>query len=567
MVTAPNCRVCSGALELAWRGRVAFAPSSIAFAPTCHATGEHGDLLRCLECGTVQQPALPNGEALLELYRDMSDEAYLEEEAGRREAARRILDLVAEQVARGQLLDVGCGHGLLLDEARSRGYDVVGLELARSAAAHARDVLGLRVRETTLDDPTLDDERFAVIVLADVLEHVDDPCATLDRCTSLLAEGGAIVVITPDPASLVARLAGRRWWALLPAHTFLIPHRTLLELLTGRGLVVSRVAPFVRSFTPSYWLAGLAERLPFKRQKHHTAAGTPRRLWSLPLGDECVVIARQVTVQEPAQALATPRGKPLSVHAVLPAYKAARTVSQVAEEMPVRAIDRALLVDDASPDETTSAALAAGFSVLRHPTNRGYGANQKSCYVRAALDGADIVVMVHGDNQYDPSLLAQMVRPIEDGVADVVIGSRLLQDKAIAGGMPRWKWVGNRALTWVENKAFRQSFSEYHTGYRAFRVDTLRGIAFCRNNDDFVFDQQVFAQLIATDARIAELAIPTRYFLEASSVSFQDSVVYGLKTLGVLARYRLHGRTGRWTILRGPAVSLPSVAASPAAPR
>ena len=142
-------------------------------------------------------------------------------------------------------------------------------------------------------------------------------------------------------------------------------------------------------------------------------------------------------------------------------------------------------------------ALRDGLDVLRHPANRGYGANQKTCYVRALLDGADIVVMVHADNQYDPALVAEMVAPIQAGDADVVIGSRLLEDRAIAGGMPRWKWLGNRLLTGIENRAFGVRFSEYHTGYRAFSADFLRSIPFLRNSDDFVFDQEIFAQMLA----------------------------------------------------------------------
>jgi glycosyltransferase involved in cell wall biosynthesis len=240
------------------------------------------------------------------------------------------------------------------------------------------------------------------------------------------------------------------------------------------------------------------------------------------------------------------------VHVVLPAYKASDTVSQVAQEFPVPAADRALLVDDASPDATTEAALRVGFEVLVHPSNRGYGANQKTCYVRATLDGADVIVMVHADNQYDPALVAAMVRPILEGNADVVMGSRLLEDEAIAGGMPRWKWAGNRFLTAIENHAFRRSYSEYHTGYRAYSVDFLRSVAFLRNNDGFVFDQEMFAQIVARDARVVELPIPTRYFLEASSVSFRTSVWYGLRTLVVLSRFRLHEKGLRWGPLAPP---------------
>jgi glycosyltransferase involved in cell wall biosynthesis len=250
------------------------------------------------------------------------------------------------------------------------------------------------------------------------------------------------------------------------------------------------------------------------------------------------------------------RGGPVKVHAVIPAHNAERTIVHVAEALPVSAIDRALVVDDASTDGTVAAALAVGLEVLPHPTNRGYGANQKTCYVAAALAGADIVVMVHGDNQYDPALVAAMTAPIERGEADVVIGSRLLHDEAIVGGMPRWKWVGNRGLTIIENAGFRRRFSEYHTGYRAFSLRFLRSVAFLRNSDGFVFDQEIFAQIVAAGARVTELPIPTRYFLEASSVSFADSVEYGLRTLAVLTRFRLDRRHHRWPLLRRPAVAL-----------
>ncbi|MBA2350154.1 MAG: methyltransferase domain-containing protein [Solirubrobacterales bacterium] len=561
MTPPPACRICTGVLSLARPGRPG-PIAAAAFAPSCHEAGAHGDLLRCRECGTVQQPSLPAGEELVGLYREMTDTAYLEQEAGRRQTVRRLLELVGAHVPAGRLLEVGCGHGLLLDEAARLGYEVTGLEPARQAAAHARERYGLDVRELTVDDPSLDEERFDVVVMADVLEHVENPCAALDRCTSLLAEGGVMLIVTPDPSSATARLAGARWWGFLPGHVCLLPHRTLLELLIGRGLLIAADVPLVRSFTPGYWAKGLGERSRMvSRLAERVERHAGDRLWSLTLGDERAVLARRVTVQLPERPLASLRGREHVVCAVLPAYNATRTIARVAEEMPTDAIDRALVVDDASPDETTSASLAAGFEVLRHPSNRGYGANQKSCYVRAALDGADIVVMVHGDNQYDPALVGAMVKPIEEGRADVVIGSRLLKDEAIAGGMPRWKWVGNRFLTRIENAAFGHDYSEYHTGYRAFSVDFLRTIAFTRNNDDFVFDQQIFAQITARGARVVELAIPTRYFLEASSVSFGDSVVYGLKTLGVLARYRLNRRRrGGWALLRQPAIRLEPVA-------
>jgi SAM-dependent methyltransferase len=489
----------------------------------------------------------------------MHDAAYLAEEAGRRATARRLLGLIGRHVPAGRLLDVGCGHGLLLDEARRLGYDVAGLELSRMASEHAREVLGLEVAEETLEAAAARDARYDVVVLADVLEHLDDPAAALAGCASMLAEGGVLCVVTPDPASATARIAGDRWWGLVPAHTCLLPRRTLRELLAATGLVISNDVPLVRSFALRYWLAGLSERGGGAARVLRAVARTPLggRTVSLSLGDERVVLAHRVPVTRAPQPLV--RGEAGNhVTVVLPAYRAADTIAAVAAEMPVESVDRALLVDDASPDDTSAVALRAGLDVLRHPANRGYGANQKTCYVRALLDGAEIVVMVHADNQYDPALVERMVKPIEAGLADVVIGSRLLEDEAIVGGMPRWKWVGNRALTTVENLVFRRGFSEYHTGYRAFSAGFLRRVAFLRNSDDFVFDQEIFAQVVASGSHVVELPIPTRYFLGASSVSFRASVRYGLKTLWVLARFRMHERGHRWDVLRAPAARLPA---------
>ena len=241
---------------------------------------------------------------------------------------------------------------------------------------------------------------------------------------------------------------------------------------------------------------------------------------------------------------------------VLPAYNATRTIPNVVAEIPVDAADRALLVDDDSHDDTTSVALAHGLDVIRHPHNRGYGGSQKTGYARALLDGADVIVMVHADGQYAPGLVPEMVAPILEGRADMVIGSRMLRDRAIAGGMPRWKWLGNRLLTGIENRAFGVSLSEYHTGYRAFSAELLRSIPFLRNSDDFVFDQQIFAQVLARGARVVEVPIPTRYFLEASSVDLPTSIRYGVKTLGVLGRFMVDRRRGRWPLLRRTAGDL-----------
>ena len=553
------CRVCDGELALSISGNGGGPVTAEALAPSSHEPGRHADLLTCVECGTVQQPQLAAGAELHDLYRDMRDDAYLVEEAGRRATAARLLDLIGEHVGPRRLLDVGCGHGLLLDEARRRGFDVVGLELSRSAARHGRDVLGLDVREVPLEE-FQSWESFDVVVLADVLEHLEDPVGAVERCARMLRPDGALCVVTPDPSSLTARLAGPRWWGYLPAHTCLLPRATLRELLGAQGLVVSADDALVRSFSAGRWANGLAERLgPARGPVDALAKRLPAEAsLSLALHDERVVIARRVEVQRAERPLVRDRGGEATVTLVLPAYRAARTIPRVAQEIPVHAADRALLVDDASDDDTVRVALEHGFDVLRHPRNRGYGAGQKTGYVRALLDGADVVVMVHADDQYDPALVPEMVAPILAGEADMVIGSRMLRDRAIAGGMPRWKWLGNRMLTGVENRVFGVQLSEYHTGYRAFSAQLLRSIPFLRNSDDFVFDQEIFAQVLARGARIVEVAIPTRYFHEASSVDLPTSVRYGVQTLGVLGRFALDRRRGRWPLLRRSAQDLSS---------
>jgi hypothetical protein len=548
MVAALSCRVCSGDLRQAVPGRSMTLTADV-LAPSRHEPARHGELMACLDCGAVQQPGLPGRHELVELYREMSDEEYLAEERGRRETAARLLDLIAPHAPSGRLLDVGCGHGLLLDEARRRGYATVGLELSRSAAAHARENLGVDVREVPLED-FASHERFDVVVLADVLEHLDDPVAGIDRCVELLEPDGVVCIVTPDPSSVTTRLAGARWWGYLPGHTCLLPRRTLRELLGGRGLVVTAEVPLVRSFTARRWIEGLAERAGGLGAGLRALAGRlPERLsLSLPLGDEYVIVAQRPVVRRAQPPLLRDRGEPARVHVVLPAYRAARTIPQVVAELPVQAADAALLIDDCSDDDTTAVALRHGLDVLRHPVNLGYGASQKSGYTRALLDGADAIVMVHADNQYDPALVPAMVEPILAGEADMVIGSRLLHDRAVANGMPRWKWVGNRLLTAIENRVFGVRLSEYHTGYRAFSAELLRSIPFLRNSDAFVFDQQIFAQAIARRARIVEIPIPTRYFREASSVGFATSVRYGLGTLATLARFAADQRRDAGTL-------------------
>ena len=230
---------------------------------------------------------------------------------------------------------------------------------------------------------------------------------------------------------------------------------------------------------------------------------------------------------------------------VMPAYNAARTLERTYRELPHDRIADVILVDDGSRDETVGLAQQLGLKVFKHRRNYGYGANQKTCYQEAIRSGATVVVMVHPDYQYDPTLVPEMVAPILEGKTDVVFGSRMSGSSAMKQGMPWWKYVSNKALTWLENRVFGLELTEFHTGYRAYRRDALEGVNYLANSDGFIFDQQIVAQFVEAGTRISEIPVPVRYFPEASSCSFTSSVRYGLGILWLLLRFWLHRRSGK----------------------
>lgn len=231
---------------------------------------------------------------------------------------------------------------------------------------------------------------------------------------------------------------------------------------------------------------------------------------------------------------------------VMPARNAALTLAETYNGIPTGWADEVVLVDDSSTDETVTLARELPLHVIWHPHNVGYGGNQKTCYLDALQREADVVVMLHPDGQYEPALLPKLVLPILRDEADLVLGSRFLPaGAALRGGMPKYKWVANRSLTFVENLVLGSRLSEMHTGYRAYSRDFLMGIPFLRNSPDFVFDSEVLVQAVHFGFRIAEVPCRTIYSEEASSIGFKPSMVYGLKTLGTLARYRAH-TTGVW---------------------
>jgi glycosyltransferase involved in cell wall biosynthesis len=251
------------------------------------------------------------------------------------------------------------------------------------------------------------------------------------------------------------------------------------------------------------------------------------------------------------------------VVAVLPAYNAEKTLKATYDDIPKDWVDEILLVDDCSRDNTVALARELGIRTVVHQQNRGYGGNQKTCY-RTAMDemGADIMVMVHPDHQYDPTIIPHLVEPLQRGDCDAVFGSRMLGGRPIEGGMPKWKYFANLALTAIENATFYVYLSEYHSGFRAYTRHFLESVNFEANSDDFVFDTEIIAQGVAKHMVVREVPIQTRYFDEASQIGFWRSVRYGFAILKTMVLYKLH----RKRIWSHPIFRDPATATAPPAP-
>ncbi len=224
---------------------------------------------------------------------------------------------------------------------------------------------------------------------------------------------------------------------------------------------------------------------------------------------------------------------------VMPAYNAAKTLEKTYRDIPKKIVDHIILVDDVSHDKTVEVAKKLGIKVVVHLQNKGYGGNQKTCYLEALKSGADIIVMLHPDYQYDSRLIPELIKPIEEKHADMVLGSRMLGEGALNGGMPLYKYIANRILTFIENLTFGKHYSELHTGFRAYSRTFLQKIPFLLNSDNFVFDSEVIAQAEAFRFKITEIPVPTRYFNDASSVNFKNSLIYGFSTLWVMVLFVL----------------------------
>jgi glycosyltransferase involved in cell wall biosynthesis len=255
----------------------------------------------------------------------------------------------------------------------------------------------------------------------------------------------------------------------------------------------------------------------------------------LPLRHEIFHVERILTAE--TDELPKRQGK---VIAVMPAYNAEKTLAATLADVPVGSIDEVILVDDGSKDRTVQVARDMGLTVIVHPENRGYGGNQKTCYKHALEHGADVVVMIHPDYQYDSRVIPHAVGIVELGICDIVCGSRIRsRAEALQGGMPVYKYLANRFLTTVENVALGQNLGDFHSGFRVYRREVLEKVPFELNSDDFVFDTQFLVQAVRLGFRLGDIPVPVRYFDEASSINFRRSLIYGVGTLGVVGQYWL----------------------------
>ena len=508
-------------------------------------------IVRCMTCRLVY--AVPKGSTheLVQDYVDMEDAEYIQEEKGRRAQAGLILSDIAGQKKAGRMLDIGCGPGLFLHEAKKRGWDTQGVDLSGWAKEYAGQNFGIDVFRGTLHEAGFQDRHFDAVVMNDVIEHLEDPKSVLREIQRILKNDGILYVSTPDIESFLSRLLRARWWGINKYHLFYFSRKTLEKMFREAGLKSVRYSSYPRVFSWNYWVKRLRAypRFIYGLPEFFSKLGSGDRLVSVVLHDQIGVIAKKIPRLDLIEKGTPDRNPPkkMKVIAVLPAYNAERTLERTVADIPRDLVSEILLVDDASKDRTVEIAKKLNLTVYQHPKNRGYGANQKTCYEKALQHGADVAVMCHPDYQYDPRIIPQLVEPILRGEADAVFGSRMMKGGALEGGMPLWKHNANILLTAFENVMLGTYLSEYHSGFRAYSAKALRQIQFQKNSDGFIFDTEIIVQLHVRHFKIDEIPIRTRYFEEASSIRLWPSVLYGLGIIRVMLGYALHS-SGWWKI-------------------
>lgn len=414
---------------------------------------------------------------------------------------------------KGKLLDVGCGIGILLDVAKENGWDVYGQDIAHFAIDYCRSK-GYIVYDNPLPELNLTENYFDMITIFDVLAHLKDPVSYINTCAKLLKPGGYLIIKTPYHSSLLFFLANllsftgkSRSLLHIPAQIFHFNLRTinLISKEFFRIVKVSHINDFTSFNKKIYFHITKKKSLIIILQKYEFIKGNHYE--------------RKTVV-------------------VMPAYNAEKTLEKTVSEIPVNVVDEIILVDDGSKDRTVEIAKQLGIKVVVHSENKGYGGNQKTCYKLALESGADYIIMVHPDYQYDARVIPYALGFVKLGICDIVLGNRIRTRKeALSCGMPLYKYIANRFLTIIENFITGQNLGEWHSGFRIYRREVLETVPYEKNSDGFIFDTEFLVQAVVFGFKIGDIPIPVRYFKEASSINLKESIKYGILSLIVLLKY------------------------------
>lgn len=542
-IICPVCNSQTGDVRIFRKGIAnSVASPTCSYEITTANLEKPSNIYQCTNCDFVFVPVTNDIDNIRQAYRDFSDESYVAEEQGRRKAAQNVLQTISKCKSPGKLLEIGCAYGFFLDEAQKANWVVSGIELSKDAANFATTHFNLNIEQTSIEQANLPNSEFDVIVLLDVFEHLASPIDSLLKIRKALKDDGILYISTPNIDSLVSRVLRNKWWGINKFHLNYFSKKTLTNALAKAGFLVSKYPNNARYFSGQY----IKERLKtFSYLRWLSFFISNNKLLKINLFDQVDVIATKKALMED---FATTKEKTTEIGknengkvvVVLPAYNAEKTLERTYNDIPKTTVDGIILVDDNSKDNTVDLARCLGVRVIKHEKNMGYGANQKTCYKSALEMGASIIVMVHPDYQYDPKLIPELIKPIQDGVADAVFGSRMLKGGALKGGMPLWKHNANILLTALENVVLGTFLTEYHCGFRAYSAKLLRSINFTANSDNFVFDTEIIVQALVKGFKIEEVPIQTRYFAEASSIKVMPSIVYGCGILWTMLKYLCH---------------------------
>lgn len=491
-------------------------------------------IVKCTNCGLMFIVPGEHAKKLFSDYLEKGGEQYVEEEFGKRIIARSIIKKLNKFKKYGNhLLGIGFDIEVLLDEARKMGWEVQGVKISNY--------------NVSLQKAAFPSKYFDAIVIQESIEHLLNPRATIIKVRQFLKPTGTLYINTPNIESLVSKLLKARWWGINQYHLSYFSKRTLNRLLEATGFKTIKWSSYARTFTLKYWAMRFKNynKLMYKiLMLFSKAIGGKKKLFRINLRDQIEVLARKSRkleyLDELEESTVSVTQKKMKAVVVLPAYNASKTLRITFDDIPKDIVDEIILVDDASKDNTAQIAEELGIKVFVHKENRGYGANQKTCYAKALEMGADIVVMVHPDYQYDPRAIANLIAPIKNGQADAVFGSRMMKGGSLIGGMPPWKHNANILLTALENIILNTYLTEYHSGFRAYSAKLLRTVRFNDNSDGFIFDTEIIVQSLLHYFKIEEIPIRTRYFDEASTIKLWPSILYGLGIFKTLLKYILH---------------------------